>query len=204
VDEVREGLYVDFNELVVSGREEKKSSRESRAICADECQSTMGQMREGIETKIKSNRQRFYKTPHEENRCGESRTRRDASILSDTSQLRHLGRPVTDSSVSFAPLVLLESQYSPLFISLSTSNSCFANTFETYPYGELRPIRHKHPLSPSPPAHNKSSCLGRHDVTARQKRGHRPAHSVNLGCAVLRIHAVNRRAAPRKDNDHRG
>jgi hypothetical protein len=50
VDEVGEGLYVDFNELVVSGRKEKKSSRESRAICADECQSTMGQMREGIAT----------------------------------------------------------------------------------------------------------------------------------------------------------
>ena len=48
VDEVGEGLYVKFNELVVSGSKEKKSLRESRAICADECQSTMGQMREGI------------------------------------------------------------------------------------------------------------------------------------------------------------
>jgi hypothetical protein len=152
----------------------------------------MGQMREGIETKIKSSRQRFYKTPHfrnrwpEQNLCGESRIRRDTSILSDTSHLRHLGRPLTDSSISLAPLARLEPQDSPLFIPLSTSNSCFANTFETYPYGgekeesALRPIRYKHPLPlrhfaacRSRSAHDKSSCLGRHDVTARQKPSHR-------------------------------
>ena len=119
VDEVGEGLYVNFNELVVSGRKEKKTLRESRAICADECQSTMGQMREGIETKIKSSRQRFYKTPHfrnrwpEQNRCGESRIRRGASILSDTSHLRYLGSPVTDSSISLAPLAPLEPKILP-------------------------------------------------------------------------------------------
>jgi hypothetical protein len=127
--------------------------------------------------------------------------------------LRHLGRPVTDSSISLAPLVPLELQDSPLFIPLST---CFANTFETYPYGGekeeggLRPIRYK-PLRHFAPcrsrsAHNKSSCLGRHDVTARQKRGHHriPQRTVNLGCAVLRIDAVNRRAARSKGNDQRG
>jgi hypothetical protein len=99
--------------------------------------------------------------------------------------LRHLGRPVTDSSMSLAPLAPLESQDSPLFIPLSTCNSCFANTFETDPYrgekeGALRPIRYNHPLPlrhfaacRSRSAHNKSSCLGRHDLTARQKRAHR-------------------------------
>jgi len=66
VDEVREGHYVDFNELAVSGGMEKKSLRESRAIWADECQSTMGRMREGRE--LSRARQRFYKTPHFRNR----------------------------------------------------------------------------------------------------------------------------------------
>lgn len=177
-----------FNELDVSGKKEKKSLRESRAICAGECQSTMGQMREGIGTKIKSSRQRFYKTPHfrnrwpEQNRCGESRTRKDASILSDTSQVRRLRKTSCRFEYINCPF---GPQDSPLFIPLSTRNSCFANTFETYPYGwekegGLRPIRYKQPLPlqhfaacRSRSAHDKSSCLGRHDVTARQKRGHR-------------------------------
>ena len=101
-----------------------------------------------------------------------------------TPSSRHLGRRVTDSSMMLAFLVHLEPQDSPLFSPLSTCSSCFANTLKhTHTAGRsggLRQIRHKHHLllrhfaaRRSRTAHNKSSCLARHDVTVRQKRGHR-------------------------------
>jgi hypothetical protein len=141
----------------------------------------MGQMREGIETQNhnKSSRQRIYKTAHfrnrwaEQKRCGESRTRRDTSILSAAFRKTcYRFEYIACPSGHFG-----SSRFSPIHSPVNIASPIHLK--HTHPDG-LRPIRYKHPLPlrhfalcRSRSAHKKSSCLGRHDVTARQKRGHR-------------------------------
>lgn len=111
VDEIREGLYVDVDELPVSGRKEKRPIRESRAICAGECQSTMGQMREGIGTKTQVEPSKIYKKNRifgtlELDRTDVGNPAREGVLPSYlTPSSRHLGRCVTHSGMTLAPLV---------------------------------------------------------------------------------------------------